>query len=82
MNKNFHLHGTFWDVFDKGGGPPRHPADKGSGASGQTLVWQPEEIGHTITDAPHQAGRTAQDLKRPHHPTWDSQTILLLYCCN
>lgn len=65
--------GTFWDVFDEGGGPSGHSADKGSGPTGQTLVRQPEEVRHAVTDAPYQAGRTAQDLQRSHDPTWDSQ---------
>lgn len=76
------LCGTFWDVFNEGGGPSGHAADEGSGPASQTLVRQPEEVGHTIANAPHQAGRTAQDLQRPHYPTWDIQMIPVLYYCN
>lgn len=65
---------TFWDMFDEGGGPSGHPTDKCSRPARQTLIWQPEEVRHAVTDAPHQAGRTAQDLQRSHHPTWDRAT--------
>lgn len=76
LNKNIsrNICVTFWDMFDEGGGPSGHPADKGSRPAGQALVRQPEEVGHAVTDAPHQAGRTAQDLQRSHHPTWGSQS--------
>lgn len=56
-------------MFDEGGGPSGHPANEGSRPAGQTLIWQSEEVRHAITDAPHQAARTAQDLQRPYHPT-------------
>lgn len=49
-------------MFDEGGGPSRYPTDEGSRSSGQTLIRQSEEVRHTVTDAPHQAGRTAKDL--------------------
>lgn len=58
-------------MFDKGGGPSGNSTDEGSGPTGQTLVRQAEEVRHAVTDAPHQAGRTAQDLQGSHHPAWD-----------
>lgn len=64
---------TFWDMFDEGSGSSGDPTDEGSGPTSQTLIWQAEEVGYTITNAPHQAGRTAQYLQRPHHPTWDRE---------
>lgn len=66
---------TFWNVSDKGGGPPGNSADEGPGPTSQTLIRQPEEVRHTIPDAPHKAGRTTQNLQRSHHPTWDSEMI-------
>lgn len=75
MNKNIlNIFVTFWDMFDEGGGPSGDPTDEGSRPASQTLIWQAEEVRHTVTDAPHQAGRTAQDLQRPHHPAWDTGT--------
>lgn len=76
------LRRTLWDMFDEGCGPSWHPANEGSRSAGQTFIRQSEEVGHAVADAPHQAGRTAQDLQRPHHPAWDGQMILLLYFRN
>lgn len=53
---------TLGDMFDEGAGPSGHSADEGARSTCQTLVRQSEEIGHAVTDAPHQAGRTAEDL--------------------
>lgn len=60
---------TFGDMLDEGGGPSGNPADEGSRPARQAFVGQPEEVGHAVADTPHQAGRTAQDLQRSHHPT-------------
>lgn len=62
---------TFWDMFDKRGGSSGHSTDEGSRTTGQTFIRQPEEVWHSVTDAAHQAGRTAQDLQRAHHPAWE-----------
>lgn len=43
-------------MFDEGGGPSRDSTDKSSRATGQTLIWKAEEVGHAVTDAPHQTG--------------------------
>lgn len=64
---------TFWDVFDKRCCSSGHAADKGSRSSSETFIRQAEEVRHTVTNAAHQAGRTAQDLQRPHHPSWDKE---------
>lgn len=66
---------TFWNVSDKGGGSSGHSADKGPGPPGQTLIRQAEEVGHPISDAADQAGRTAEDLQGSHHPAWDEGTV-------
>lgn len=71
MKDSINLHPTFWDVFDEGSGPSRDPADEGPRPAGQAFVRQSEEVGHAVADAAHKAGRAAQDLQRPHHPTWD-----------
>lgn len=64
---------TLWDMFDEGGGSSGDPTDEGSGPASQTLVWQAEKVRYAIPNAAHQAGRTAQDLQRPHHPTYDQE---------
>lgn len=68
-------------MFDEGGGPSGHSTDKSSRPTCQTLIREAEKVGYAVTDAPHQAGRTAQDLQRPHNPAWDRHSVLHGYIC-
>lgn len=68
-------------MFDEGGGPSGHSTDKGSRPTCQTLIWEAEKVGYAVTDAPHQAGRTAQDLQRPHNPAWERHSVQHGYIC-